>query len=218
MLSEMVLSKEHPDTLTSLNNLAVFLDEQKKWDEAEPLYRETLMLREMVLGKEHPDTLCIMYNLAAMLADQKRYEEAERIFRETLMLREMVLGKDHPDTLRTRDWLASVLSDQGKHEEAELMGAVEVTEQSETNAAAYPVDDPASSDSIDVGRLSLVGTPGPRHGAQLLEDLEGGWDDGVDGQVGGKRRERGRRRVRMSGWAKRTMNAMHRLQSAPPKG
>ena len=165
MLRGMVLGKEHPKTLISINNLAVVLDKQGKWDEAERLYRETLMLRGMVLGKEHPKTLSSMHNLAFMLADQERYEEAEQMFRETLMLRGMVLGKDHGKTLLTRDRLASVLRIQGKHEEAELIAAVEVTEQSETSTATYPADDPASSDLIDVRKLSLVGTPGPKHEA-----------------------------------------------------
>ena len=158
MLREMVLGKEHPDTLRSMNNLAVCLDEQKKWDEAEPLYRETLMLREMVLGKEHPDTLLTMYNLATMLADQERYEEAEQVFRETWMLSRTVLGKNHRDTLLTRDRLASVLRSQGKK----------------------------------------------------WKNLEGDGDDVVDGKGGDRRRERGRRRARMSAWAKRTINAIHR--------
>jgi len=37
-----VLGKEHPDTLTSMNNLALLLQSQGKYDAAEPLYRETL--------------------------------------------------------------------------------------------------------------------------------------------------------------------------------
>jgi tetratricopeptide (TPR) repeat protein len=41
-LTEKVLGKEHPDTLTSMNNLARLLYSQGKYDAAEPLYRETL--------------------------------------------------------------------------------------------------------------------------------------------------------------------------------
>ena len=157
MLKEKTLGKEHPSTLTCMNNLAAMLADQERYKEAERLYRETLMLREETLSKEHPDTLASMSNLAAMLASQRRYEEAEPIFQETLMLRGNVLGKDHSDTLLTRKRLASVLRTQGKHEEAELIAADAMTEQSETCKAACPTDDPASSDPIDVGRLSLTG-------------------------------------------------------------
>ena len=221
-LRKTMLGKEHPRTLNSMNTLAVQLSKQTKWDDAERLYRETLVLRETILGKEHPDTLMTMHNSAAMLAYQERFEEAEPISRETLRLREMVLGIDHPQTLLTRDLLALVLRYQGKHEEAELIAAVQMTEQSETSNAACPTDDPASSNPIDVGRLSLIGALGPRHGAQLPETwktLEDGRDDSGDDNEGGRQRQRGSRGAWISSrLAKRAKDAMHRLQLAPTMG
>ena len=41
-LREKVLGKEHPDTLTTMNQFAGLLKSQGKYDAAEPLYRETL--------------------------------------------------------------------------------------------------------------------------------------------------------------------------------
>ena len=69
-LREKVLGKEHPQTLTSMNNLAGLFNSQGRYDAAEPLYRETLQLTEKVLGKEHPDTLRSMNNLAGLLNSQ----------------------------------------------------------------------------------------------------------------------------------------------------
>jgi len=37
-----------------MNNLAGLFDSQGRYNAAEPLYRETLLLREKVLGKEYP--------------------------------------------------------------------------------------------------------------------------------------------------------------------
>ncbi|RDW71025.1 hypothetical protein BP6252_07588 [Coleophoma cylindrospora] len=79
-LKKKVLGKEHPDTLTSMNNLASLLDSQGKsmnnlaslldsqgkYNEAEPIYQETLHLREKVLGKEHPSTLETMNNFSKL--------------------------------------------------------------------------------------------------------------------------------------------------------
>jgi len=56
-LSEMVLDKEHPSTLTSMNNLVEVLGHQCKYEEVEEMHRQTLGLRKTVQGKEHPDTL-----------------------------------------------------------------------------------------------------------------------------------------------------------------
>ena len=49
------LGSEHPDTLTSLNNLAGLLYEQGNYDASETLCRRALAINEKVLGVEHPD-------------------------------------------------------------------------------------------------------------------------------------------------------------------
>ena len=59
-----LLGEEHPQTLGSMNNLALVLDSQGKYEEAELIHRQTLELRKKVLGKEHPETLTSMNNLA----------------------------------------------------------------------------------------------------------------------------------------------------------
>ena len=110
--------KEHPDTLTSMNNLATVLSSQGKYEEAEEMHRQELRLSETVLGKRHPATLTSMNNLATVLRDQGKYEEAEEMHRQAL---ETVLGKGHPATLASMNNLAIVLRDQGKYEEAEEM-------------------------------------------------------------------------------------------------
>jgi Tetratricopeptide repeat len=56
----MVLGKEHPSTLTSMNNLTLVLSNQGKYEEAEEMLRQSLGLSETVLGKEHPLTLMSM--------------------------------------------------------------------------------------------------------------------------------------------------------------
>jgi tetratricopeptide (TPR) repeat protein len=56
------------------------LESQGKYNEAEPIYRETLALREKVYGKEHPDTFGSMNNLARLLESQGKYDEAQQLF------------------------------------------------------------------------------------------------------------------------------------------
>jgi tetratricopeptide (TPR) repeat protein len=118
---ENVLGREHPDTLSSMNNLAGVLNSQGKYEEAEAINRETLAQSEKVLGREHPDTLTSISNLALILNRQGKYKEAEGINRETLARREKVLGRKHPSTLTSMSNLADVLNSQGKYKEAEAM-------------------------------------------------------------------------------------------------
>jgi tetratricopeptide (TPR) repeat protein len=120
-LRDEKIGKEHPDTLTSMNNLAEALSNQGKYAEAEVIFQETLALREKVLGKEHPNTLMSMSNLAQTLSYQGKYAEAEVIFQETLALGKKLLGKEHPKTLMSMSNLAQTLSYQGKYAEAEVI-------------------------------------------------------------------------------------------------
>jgi tetratricopeptide (TPR) repeat protein len=103
-----VLGPEHPQTLTSMNNLAGLYQSQGKYQAAEPLYEETLQLRKKVLGAEHPDTLTSMNNLAYLYESQGKYEAADPLYEETLQLRKKVLGEEHPHTLASINNLAAL--------------------------------------------------------------------------------------------------------------
>ncbi|KAI4599640.1 hypothetical protein KJ359_001737 [Pestalotiopsis sp. 9143b] len=103
-------SAEHPSTLSSMNNLALALRSQGKYEEAEEMHRETLERKKSVLGPEHPDTLTSMNNLAHVLHSQGKYEEAEEIYQATMKLRTEVLGPSHPSTLRTSRNLEELLA------------------------------------------------------------------------------------------------------------
>ena len=75
-----MLGKEHPNTLTSINNLAEVLSRQGKYEEAKRIYRQVLALIKRVLEKEHPNTLRSMNNLVSVLSSQGKYEEAKEIY------------------------------------------------------------------------------------------------------------------------------------------
>lgn len=73
-----VLGKEHPDTLTSMNNLAGLYESQGKCEAAKALYEETLQLRKKILGLEHPQTLGSINKLARLYESQGKYEAADK--------------------------------------------------------------------------------------------------------------------------------------------
>jgi guanine nucleotide-binding protein subunit alpha len=60
---EKVLGVDHPDTLTSVNNLAVVLRNQGKYGEAESMSGRALAGTGKVLGVDHPSTLTSVSNL-----------------------------------------------------------------------------------------------------------------------------------------------------------
>jgi hypothetical protein len=67
-----VLGAEHPDTLTSMANLASTYRNQGRWKEAEELEVQVIETRKRVLGEENPDTLTSMANLAWTYSNQGR--------------------------------------------------------------------------------------------------------------------------------------------------
>ncbi len=118
---ERVLGKEHPDTMDSVNNLALLLMINGDYKGAEPLFRSGLEVCELVLGKEHPDTLTSMNNLASLLDKIGDTEGAEPLLRHALEARERVLGKEHPDTLTSMNNLALMLESKGDYRGAEQL-------------------------------------------------------------------------------------------------
>jgi len=66
------LGPNHPDTATSLNNLAELYHSQGKYEQAEPLYQRALAIREQALGPNHPNTNATRANYAGLLESMKR--------------------------------------------------------------------------------------------------------------------------------------------------
>ncbi len=100
-------------------NIAVVLDEQGQYAEAEKVYRGALEEYRRARGDEDKDVLTLRNNLAGALDDQGKYAEAETEYRAVIKLQEKVLGSEDPDTLQSRYNLANALDHQGKYAEAE---------------------------------------------------------------------------------------------------
>ena len=71
-MRKRVLGAEHPDTLTSMANLASTYRDQGRWKEAEELQAKELKICSRVLGAKHPSTLTSMNNLALTFKAQDR--------------------------------------------------------------------------------------------------------------------------------------------------
>ncbi|KAK0613579.1 hypothetical protein B0T14DRAFT_437191 [Immersiella caudata] len=114
-----VLGLEHPDTITSMNNLASTYWGQGRLAEAEGLQVQAMEMRKKVLGPEHPDTITSMNNLALTYRGQGRLAEAEGLEVQAMEMRKKVLGPEHPDTITSMNNLASTYRGQGRLAEAE---------------------------------------------------------------------------------------------------
>ena len=133
-----VLGGGHPDTLTSMDDLAITYRNQGRWKEAEELEAMVMETRRKVLGSEHPDTLTSMSNLALTYQSQGRWKEAEELGAMVIETRRKVLGSEHPDTLTSMSNLALTYQSQGRWKEAEELGAMVIETRRKVLGSEHP--------------------------------------------------------------------------------
>ena len=139
-VQEKKLGPTHLGVAAALNDLGGLYKDQKKFDEAEPLFKRAGSILE---GKTAPRELLlkgmVQYNLCEMYRDQKKLDEAEKAGKEALAIREAVFGPGKPavgDTLRT---LASVYTAAGKFADAEAAYRGALAIRSKTQGWNRPV-------------------------------------------------------------------------------
>jgi tetratricopeptide (TPR) repeat protein len=114
-----VFTTEHPDTLTSMANLASTYRNQGRWKEAEELQVQVMQTMKRVFTTEHPATLTNMGNLALTYRNQGRWKEAEELQVQVMQTMKRVLTDEHPSTLNSMNNLAATYMSQGRWKEAE---------------------------------------------------------------------------------------------------
>ena len=120
-LTKTMLGPGHPETLSSMENLASIYRDQGRFGEAETLQMRVVEGRKTMLGPDNPETLSSMENLASIYRDQGRFGEAETLQMRVVEGCKTMLGTDHPDTLSNMENLASIYRDQGRFGEAEKL-------------------------------------------------------------------------------------------------
>jgi len=133
-----VLGEEHPDTLTSMANLALVYWNRGRWKEAEELGVQVMETRKRVLGEEHPSTLTSMANLTPTYSNQGRWKEAEELEVQVMETRKRVLGEEHPHTLTSMANLASAYWNQGRWKEAEELEVQVVETRKRVSGEEHP--------------------------------------------------------------------------------
>ena len=100
------IGTDHPEIAIGLNNVAIALYQQRKYDAAQGFYESALEMQRRLLGKEHPDVAMTLNNLAFAVHDKgdlKTALELSHVSLETYML---ALGAEHPSVARAKNNLA----------------------------------------------------------------------------------------------------------------
>jgi tetratricopeptide (TPR) repeat protein len=114
-----VLGPEHPDTLSSLDELARDYAAQGEYAQAEALFRQVLETERRVHGPEHPNTLSTLSAMTKMYQRWGKYALAENYAAQALAGRRHVLGSKNVYTMVSAEDLALAYQTQGRSAEAE---------------------------------------------------------------------------------------------------
>ncbi|MBV8608540.1 MAG: tetratricopeptide repeat protein, partial [Singulisphaera sp.] len=93
-IRQAALGERHPDTATSLNNLAELLKLQGD-AAAKPLFEQALAIDKEALGEKHPGYATDLNNLAGLLQAQGDSAAAKPLFEQAL---------PHPRPRHSGDW------------------------------------------------------------------------------------------------------------------
>jgi tetratricopeptide (TPR) repeat protein len=97
-LYRKVLGREHPNTLTAVDNLAESYFATGRREESLTLRQESLTLRCKVFGPEHPGTLQAIVDLAASYGAASRRDEELKLVEEALPLLRDASARNPADT------------------------------------------------------------------------------------------------------------------------
>ena len=115
----------------ALNRLARLLYQQRRYSEAEPLFRRALAVEEETRGANHPDVAYKLNNTANVLCRLGRYAESEPLHRRAVRILDETLGPDHQQTALAMASLGATFAALDRYAEAEplLRRAVAVHEK-----------------------------------------------------------------------------------------
>ncbi|MCA9298239.1 MAG: tetratricopeptide repeat protein, partial [Phycisphaerales bacterium] len=116
--------------MSSLQNLGLCLQDQRRFDEAIPLLRENMDLTLAHFGDAHPETAASYLNLAVAVLNEGDLDEAEALSTRGAEISEQAQGASHLVTLWLRANLGYVMHEQGRFQESEallreILGTVE---------------------------------------------------------------------------------------------
>ncbi|MFI6131181.1 FxSxx-COOH system tetratricopeptide repeat protein [Micromonospora sp. NPDC051141] len=113
-----ILGDDHPDTLSSVHNLASVYTAVGRVTEAIRLFEQVLADCRRVLGDDHPNTLTSASNLAGAYESAGWVTKAITLYEHVLADHRRTLGDDHPDTLSSIHNLAGAYESAGRAAEA----------------------------------------------------------------------------------------------------
>jgi len=126
------LGESDPRYAYSLDHLGDALFQQRKYEQAERLFKLSYELKRSALGSDHISIAASLNSLAKLYYFEGRYDLSEPLAREFVVMCQRLLGPEHPDVACGLHNLATLYHTSGRYDQAELQykRAVEICAKS----------------------------------------------------------------------------------------
>lgn len=104
-LWKIIYGSKHPDSITTLNNAAVMLQQLQFYPESRRWFETSLAISEEVSGKQSVNTATLLFQLAQALVLDQDHKGAVHRMREAYSIFLSKLGPDDPNTKESEKWL-----------------------------------------------------------------------------------------------------------------
>ena len=104
-LWKIIYGSKHPDSITTLNNAAVMLQQLQFYPESRQWFELSLAISEEVSGKQSVNSATLLFQLAQALVLDQDHKGAVHRMREAYSIFLSKLGPDDPNTKESEKWL-----------------------------------------------------------------------------------------------------------------
>lgn len=104
-LWKIIYGSKHPDSITTLNNAAVMLQQLQFYPESRQWFETSLAISEEVSGKQSVNTATLLFQLAQALVLDQDHKGAVHRMREAYSIFLSKLGPNDPNTKESEKWL-----------------------------------------------------------------------------------------------------------------
>lgn len=104
-LWKIIYGSKHPDSITTLNNAAVMLQQLQFYPESRQWFETSLAISEEISGKQSVNTATLLFQLAQALVLDQDHKGAVHRMREAYSIFLSKLGPDDANTKESEKWL-----------------------------------------------------------------------------------------------------------------
>jgi len=109
---------DHPDTLYSLNNLAIGYNKLGDWQKALELTKTVYEGRRRIYGEDHESTMGSLNNMAIYSVMLGNYKNAAELMQQSYEAMLRLQGSEHPHTIICQNNLAAIYQKLGEYRKA----------------------------------------------------------------------------------------------------